>query len=43
MSKVRCFLRKYRAVPVTAVSVVSMSFPAFASDADAPGKGAGSS
>ena len=37
MSKVRCFLRKYRAVPVTAVSVVSMSFPAFASDADAPG------
>lgn len=37
MSNVRCFLRKYRAVPVTVGSVVSMSFPALAADADSPG------
>ena len=37
MLKIRCFLRKYRAVPVTSVAVVSMSFPAFASDASPAG------
>nr|DAF65732.1 MAG TPA: hypothetical protein [Inoviridae sp.] len=37
ISKIKTYFNRYRAIPVTGIAVVSMSFPAFAAEGDTPG------